>query len=123
MIPSNNKGDRLVPCEHAIAFVIPYPRNMNIMPLKAPKTPLQPDTEAEPTTPTVAHRAALDIENLIADSLLEEINWQKVRSVLIERARQKFWIWLSSQILPETLCTQALNEIEASAISEVVSDA
>jgi len=89
------------------------------MALKAPKTPLQPELTAEPTNTTSALSAALNLEDLLADSLINDIDWAKVRSALIDRARQKFWIWLSSQILPDEICTQALNEIEASAISEV----
>jgi len=91
------------------------------MALKASKTTLQTDTTAEPITASVAHRAALDIENLIADELINDIDWAKVRSVLIDRARQKFWVWLSSQLLPTEPYQTALNEIEAIAISGEVS--
>jgi len=86
------------------------------MAAKPLKTTLQPHTEAESTTPTVARSAALDIENLIADQLLEDLDWAKVRSALIDRARQKFWVWLSSQLLPVEQSRIGLNEIEALAI-------
>ena len=94
------------------------------MALKSPKTPLQTETTAETVTTATAAIAALDIENLIADSLIQDINWQKVRTALIDRARQKFWVWLSSQLLPTEPHQTALNEIDAIAIgaSEVSND-
>ena len=94
------------------------------MAAKPPKTTLQPDTTAEPTNASVALSAAVDIENLIADELINDIDWQKVRSALIDRARQKFWVWLSSQILPDEICRIALSEGEAIALgASEVSDA
>jgi hypothetical protein len=93
------------------------------MALKTPKSPLQTETTAETITTETVAIAALDIENLIADSLIQDINWQKVRTALIDRARQKFWVWLSSQLLPTEPHQTALNEIDAIAIgsSEVES--
>jgi hypothetical protein len=93
------------------------------MALKTPKSPLQTETTAETITTETVAIAALDIENLIADSLIQDINWQKVRTALIDRARQKFWVWLSSQLLPVEPHQIALNEIDAIAIgsSEVES--
>jgi len=94
------------------------------MALKTPKSPLHTETTAETITTATAAIAALDIENLIADSLIQDINWQKVRTALIDRARQKFWVWLSSQLLPTEPHQTALNEIDAIAIgaSEVSND-
>jgi len=60
------------------------------MALKTPKSPLQTETTAETISTATVAIAALDIENLIADSLIQDINWQKVRTALIDRARQKF---------------------------------
>ena len=96
------------------------------MALKTPKTVLQSDVATETTnmsSPITAFPDAQNIEGMIADQLLEDLDWAKVRSALIDRARQKFWVWLSSQLLPTEPHQIALNEIDAIAIgsSEVES--
>ena len=85
------------------------------MAVKSPKQAIEPITTPEP----VAQSTAIDcnIEVLIADEILDNLDWQKVRDTLIARARQRFWIWLSSQILPSEVCTVALTEIDAIALS------
>jgi len=97
------------------------------MALKTPKTVLQSDVATEtPNTPSpvTAFPNVQNIEAMIADQLLEDLDWAKVRSALIDRARQKFWVWLSSQILPDEICRIALSEGEAIALgSGEVSDA
>jgi len=97
------------------------------MALKTPKTVLQSDVATEtPNTPSpvTAFPNVQNIEAMIADQLLEDLDWAKVRSALIDRARQKFWVWLSSQLLPTEPHQTALNEIDAIAIgaSEVSND-
>ena len=96
------------------------------MALKTPKTVLQSDVATETTntpSPITVFPDVQNIEGMIADQLLEDLDWAKVRSALIDRARQKFWVWLSSQLLPTEPHQTALNEIDAIAIgsSEVES--
>ncbi len=84
----------------------------------------QPEAVAKNAAPIVTNEIVpTDIEALIADEILDNLDWQKVRTALIDRARQKFWVWLSSQLLPTELHQTALNEIDAIAIgsSEVES--
>jgi len=54
----------------------------------------------ETTTPPdlVAQSAAPDInlEEAIADQLLDDIDWQKVRAALIRKAPAKLFAWLTS---------------------------
>ena len=77
----------------------------------------QPETVAQNTAPIVTNEIVpTDIEALIADEILDNLDWQKVRTALIDRARQKFWVWLSSQLLPTEPHQTALNEIDAIAI-------
>ena len=91
------------------------------MAVKPPKTTPQPHTTAEPTNTPLARSAALNLEDLLADEILNGIDWQAVKVLMIEKAQQKFWQWISAAA-PAT--PYALNEIEAIAISgEVSSDA
>ena len=77
----------------------------------------QPETVAQNAAPIVTNEIVpTDIEALIADEILDNLGWHKVRAALIDRARQKFWVWLSSQLLPVEPHQIALNEIEAIAI-------
>jgi len=77
----------------------------------------QPETVAQNAAPIVTNEIVpTDIEALIADEILDNLDWHKVRAALIDRARQKFWVWLSSQLLPVEPHQIALNEIEAIAI-------
>ncbi len=92
------------------------------MALKTPKTVLQSDVATETTNTTSPITAFPDVQNIeamIADQLLEDLDWAKVRSALIDRARQKFWVWLSSQLLPVEQNRIALTEIDAIAIGSV----
>lgn len=38
----------------------------------------------------------LNIEDLIADQLLDDVDWSKVRAAIIRKAPQKFFAWLTS---------------------------
>ena len=55
---------------------------------------------AKATTPpeSVAQSAAHDInlEDAIADQLLDDIDWQKVRAAIIRKAPAKLFAWLTS---------------------------
>ena len=67
------------------------------------------EPSAATTTPeTVARSAAteinleeaiapdIDIESMIADQLLDSVNWSKVRSAIIRKAPAKLFAWLTS---------------------------
>jgi hypothetical protein len=74
---------------------------------------------AKATTPPELPQAIVpDIESLIADQILDDVNWQSVKQILIERAKQKFWIWLSAQLLPTDGAPMILNEVDAMAMGE-----
>ena len=84
------------------------------------KQPVEPITEnktAFSENVDAALRIAPDIEDMIADQLLDSVNWQQVKQILVQRARQKFWVWLSSQLLPIDGTPVITNEIEAMAIA------
>ena len=55
---------------------------------------------AKATTPpeSVAQSAAPDInlEDAIADEILNDIDWQKVRSAMMKKVKQRFFAWLTS---------------------------
>ena len=57
-------------------------------------------TTAKAPTPTesVEQSAAPDInlEDAIADQLLDDIDWQKVRAAMLSKAKQRFFAWLTS---------------------------
>jgi len=84
------------------------------------KQSVEPITENKPDfseNVDAALRIAPDIEDMIADQLLDSVNWQQVKQILVQRARQKFWVWLSSQLLPIDGTPVITNEIEAMAIA------
>jgi len=91
------------------------------MAVKPPKNTLQPELTPEPTNTSVALSAALNLEDLLADEILNGIDWQAVKSLMLQKAQAKFWAWISAAA---PVSAYALNEIEAIAISgEVSSDA
>ena len=55
---------------------------------------------AKATTPPelVAQSATHDInlEDAIADQLLDDIDWQKVRSAMLSKVKQRFFDWLTT---------------------------
>ena len=65
----------------------------------------------------------LNIEDMIADQLLDDIDWQKVSTALIRRAPAKLFKWFQSQLLPSDGQPIITNEIEAMAICEGDSNA
>lgn len=78
--------------------------------------------QASPELATVAPGDTLaiapDIEDMIADQLLDDIDWSKVRSALIRKAPAKLFKWFQSQLLPTEGDRMITNEIEAMAICE-----
>ena len=51
--------------------------------------------ESAPVDP-VAIGTELNLEDAIADQLLDDIDWQKVRAALIRKAPAKLFAWLTS---------------------------
>ena len=66
------------------------------MAAKTPKTTLQPELTPELTNATSALSAALNLEDMLADELLESIDWQAVKDLMISKAQTKFWAWISA---------------------------
>ena len=91
------------------------------MAVKPPKTTVQPELTPEPTNTSVALSAALNLENLLADEILDGIDWSKVKALMIEKAQSKFWQWITAAA-PATV--YGLNEIEVIAIgaSEAINE-
>ncbi|MCA6534941.1 MAG: hypothetical protein IM597_12435 [Pseudanabaena sp. M176S2SP2A07QC] len=90
------------------------------------KQPVEPITENKPDfTESVdaALSIAPDIEDMIADQLLDSVDWVKVKDALIRKAPKKLFAWLQAQLLPtdgdRIICT----EVEAMALSEGKNDA
>ena len=52
--------------------------------------------EAPAPVDVVAIAPDIDIESMIADELLNDIDWQKVRAALIKKAPAKLFAWLVS---------------------------
>ena len=64
----------------------------------------------------------IDIESMIADQLLDDIDWSKVRSALLKKAPAKLFKWFQAQLLPVDGTPTITNEIEAMAICEGTTD-
>jgi hypothetical protein len=93
------------------------------MAVKSPKQATQPDLVAQSAAPDiVTNMIAPDIEDMIADQLLDDIDWSKVRSALLKKAPSRLFKWLQAQLLPtdgdRIICT----EVEAMALSEGKTD-
>jgi hypothetical protein len=65
----------------------------------------------------------LNIEDMIADQLLDSVDWSKVKQALLKKAPAKLFKWFQSQLLPTDGSPMITNEIEAMAISEGATDA
>ena len=63
------------------------------MAVKSPKQAIEPITQSQDLTPGPQ---AIDLENAIADDLLDAIDWSKVRAALIKKAPAKLFAWLTS---------------------------
>ena len=53
-------------------------------------------TEHKPEFNDQVDGASLNLEDAIADELLDNINWSKVRLALLKKAPQKLFAWLTS---------------------------
>jgi hypothetical protein len=63
------------------------------MAAKAVKQAVEVTTQPESLTPEAI---AFDLEDQIADELLNNIDWAKVRSALLKKAPAKLFAWLTS---------------------------
>ena len=63
------------------------------MAVKSPKQAVEATTQPESLIPD---EIAFDLEEQIADQLLDDIDWQKVRASLIRKAPAKLFAWLTS---------------------------
>jgi len=61
------------------------------MAVKTQKQPIQAITQPESSA-----APDLDIEDAIADELLDNIDWSKVRSAILKKAPAKLFAWLCS---------------------------
>ena len=60
------------------------------MALKPAKAPTAPESVAQSAAPDI------NLEDAIADQLLDDIDWQKVRSAMLSKAPAKLFAWLTS---------------------------
>jgi hypothetical protein len=63
------------------------------MAVKSPKQVVETNTQPELPTPDAI---AFDLEGAIADSLLGDIDWSRVKTAMFSKAKAKFWHWLTS---------------------------
>ena len=63
------------------------------MALKTTKQATQPDRVAQSAAPLITE---INLEEAIADQLLDDIDWQKVRAAIIRKAPAKLFAWLTS---------------------------
>ena len=64
----------------------------SVEPITTPKPALNESVDAAFT----AIAPDIGIEDMIADQLLDDIDWQKVRAALIRKAPAKLFAWLTS---------------------------
>jgi len=60
------------------------------------KQAVEPITEHKPEFIDQVDSAPIDLEDAIADELLDNIDWSKVRLALLKKAPQKLFAWLTS---------------------------
>jgi hypothetical protein len=63
------------------------------MAVKPAKATTPPDLVAQSAAPLITE---INLEDAIADQLLDDIDWQKVRAALIRKAPAKLFAWLTS---------------------------
>lgn len=57
----------------------------------------KPNLQADPApVDVVAIETDIDLEDAIADQLLDDIDWSKVRAAIIRKAPAKLFAWLTS---------------------------
>jgi len=65
------------------------------MAVKSPKQAVD-TTQPEYQTTSAPLSTIVDIESIIADELLDSVDWQQVKLALIKKAKAKFIAWLTS---------------------------
>lgn len=85
------------------------------MAAKLSKATTAPELVAQSIAPLITE---INLEDAIADELLDSLDWQKVTAALIRKAPAKLFKWFQSQILPIDGQPIITNEIEAMAICE-----
>ena len=63
------------------------------MAVKTSKATTAPDLVAQSATPLLAE---INLEEAIADQLLDDIDWQKVRAAMLTKVKHRFFAWLVS---------------------------
>ena len=63
------------------------------MAVKAVKQAVETTTQPELVT---TEAIAFDLEEQIADQLLDDIDWQKVRAAMLTKVKHRFFAWLVS---------------------------
>lgn len=63
------------------------------MAVKPAKATTPPDLVAQRAAPLITE---INLEDAIADQLLDDIDWSKVRSAIIRKAPAKLFAWLTS---------------------------
>jgi hypothetical protein len=53
-------------------------------------------SKAPAAAPELTTTSAPDLESFIADEILNELDWQKVRAAMIGKLKERFFNWLSS---------------------------
>jgi hypothetical protein len=85
------------------------------MALKTSKQATPPDQVAQSAAPQITD---IDLEDAIADQLLDNIDWSKVKEALLKKAPARLFAWFQTQLLPADGTPMILNEVEAMALSE-----
>ena len=104
---------------------------MAVKPAKQAIEPITPpETVAQSAAPNFADldlesaiATDINLEDAIADQLLDSVDWQKVKQALLKKAPARLFKWFQAQILPSDGSPMITNEIEAMAISEGATDA
>jgi hypothetical protein len=89
------------------------------MAVKPAKTTTPPDLVAQSAAPLSTE---INLEEAIADELLDSVDWQKVKQALLKKAPSRLFKWFQSQLLPSDGSPMILNEVEAMAICEGAND-
>jgi hypothetical protein len=85
------------------------------MALKTTKQATPPDQVAQSAAPLITE---INLEEAIADQLLDNIDWSKVKEALLKKAPARLFAWFQTQLLPADGTPMILNEVEAMALSE-----
>jgi hypothetical protein len=62
------------------------------MAVKSPKQATQPDLVAQSAAPLITE---INLEEAIADEILDNLDWSRVRSALLKKAPARLFAWLA----------------------------